>query len=67
MVDLGDARSFQKRSVNEPHNKVRVNACGVIMERKIFVFSLVSSSFSLRVRVVRECHLGPRAPLDSVK
>lgn len=63
VVDLGDVRSFQKRSLNEPH-KIRMNTCDVIMERKIFVFSLISSSFSLHVRAVRERHLGP---LDSEK
>lgn len=67
MVDLGDARSFQKRSLNETHDEVRMNTCDAIMERKMFVFSLVSSSFSLCVRAVREHHLGPRAPLDSEK
>lgn len=44
-----------------------MNTCDTIMERKTFVFSLVSSSFSLCVRAVRERHLGPRAPLDSEK
>lgn len=44
-----------------------MNTCDAIMERKIFVFSSVSSSFSLCVRAVREHHLGPRAPLDSEK
>lgn len=44
-----------------------MNTCDAIMERKMFVFSLVSSSFSLCVRAVREHHLGPRAPLDSEK
>lgn len=44
-----------------------MNTCDAIMERKIFVFSSVSSSFSLCIRAVREHHLGPRAPLDSEK
>lgn len=34
-----------------------MNTCDAIMERKMFVFSLVSSSFSLCVRAVREYHL----------
>lgn len=41
-----------------------MNTCDVIIERKIFFFSLISSSFSLRLRAVRERHLGP---LDSEK
>lgn len=42
-----------------------MHTCDVIAERKIFVFSLVSSSSSLCIRVVKKRHLGPRAPLDS--
>lgn len=58
MVDLGDARSFQKRSLNMPKQlKIRINTCD---GRRIFFFSvLASSSFSLYVRAVREHGPGP--------
>ena len=58
MVDLGDARNFQKRSLNMPKQlKIRINTCD---GRRIFFFSvLASSSFSLYVRAVREHGPGP--------
>lgn len=71
VVDLGDARSFQKQSLKKPHNKVRINTCDVIMERRIFVFSLASGGFSLCVRAVKgrgpSRWAAPRSLLDSKK
>lgn len=62
MVDLGDARTFQKRSLNEPTQLViRINTCDS-MERRIFVFSFSFQQLLPMRQAVREHHPGPAAP-----